>query len=87
MKTKEGIKNQVWEAIKNGCQLDSDLREDSETAVIDCANIAIEYAKEVAIDFVKWYDECAGALGYGVGRSLSLEELYDFYSGKTKELK
>jgi len=51
MKSKQELENKIWAAMANGCQLDSDLREDSEIAVIDCANIAIEFAKNVAIDF------------------------------------
>lgn len=57
MRTKEDLEKQIWEAMANGCQLDSDLREDSEGAVTDCANTAISYAKEVAIEFARYINE------------------------------
>lgn len=77
MKTKQELEKEIWNAMVNGCQLDSDLREDSESAVIDCSNIAIEFSKEVAIDFGRW------VMKNGYKLSLATEHIYDLYL-KTK---
>lgn len=38
-----------------------------------------EQVKRVAIEFKKWCEENEGATGYALGRSLTNEELYEFY--------
>lgn len=75
MNKEEILKNRELDLFANA----QDLGWDAED-YINCVHGAMDdFSKQECIKFKIWCDENEGALGYAHGKSLSTEELYNFF--------